>query len=153
MSVQPAFEWYAFDAAAPLAGAERAGAVVRDAAGRARALHFAPQRWLLPQPDDALLGQLLARESSAGGVLCDVTGRWCLLELPSPAAGRHPLQAAAAPELVLRDRDAAALWLFDCPVLLARGAAGFEVWVESSYADGFRAMLDRIEARPQAADA
>ena len=129
-----AFEWCAFTGRLPVAQP-----------GSGQALHIAPARWLLLGPNDAWLAQLARAEQAGRGALTDVTGRWESVAMPgsTPPAGLadHPLNAAAPLELVLRDRDVASLWAFDCPVLIVRHADRIEVLVEASYACSFRAML------------
>lgn len=159
----PCFEWVAFagglpgvngreDQPAPLrpgavessTAGLRPGAVIRDQGG-VLGLHYAPTRWLIPEPDVTLLTALKEAQSSGQGLLTDVTGRWrvlrasaakpsAVLQPPMP----HALSAGMPVELYLRGRDVAALWLFDCPVLVVRGDSNFEIWVEASYEAGFR---------------
>ncbi len=155
----PSFEWLAFDPGLPgtdgsvtNAIAEAPGAVARDETGRALALHFAPSRWLLPAPDVRWLGALSAAAAQGRGALTDVTGRWRSIDVPTgadPAArDAHPLRAGVPLDSILRGRDAASLWVFDCPVLIARRtAAEFEIWVEASYEASFREMLATIGDR------
>ncbi|MFI4889346.1 MAG: hypothetical protein ACHQIL_02325 [Steroidobacterales bacterium] len=126
------YEWCAFDGALP--GAPHPGP----------ALHIAPARWLLRGLDQAWLAQLADAEQAGRGALTDVTGRWESVAQPDSALtplADHPLNAAAPLELVLRDRDAALLWAFDCPLLLVRHRDRIEVLVEASYASSFRALL------------
>jgi hypothetical protein len=78
-------------------------------------------------------------------VLTDITGRWRVVHTPAPAPTGarcivpHPLAGAMPIELYLRGREVAALWVFDCPVLVLRQGAGLDVWVEASYEAGLRA--------------
>lgn len=143
----PCFEWTAFEAGLPPAKTLkiRPGMVIRDGSGRAVALHPAPAQWLLPQPVESWLTELHAAQAQGRGVLTDVTGRWRVVHTPAstPTAARfivpHPLAAAMPLELYLRDREVAALWVFDCPVLVLRQGTGIDVWVEASYEAGLRA--------------
>jgi sarcosine oxidase gamma subunit len=125
-----AFEWCAFDGGMP---------------GAAVALHVAPARWLLLEPDAARLAELTDAEQAGRGALTDVSGRWVRVEMPGGAApvrlADHALNAAAPLELVLRGRGVASLWAFDCPVLIVRHDDRIEVLVEASYAASFRALV------------
>lgn len=137
---------------APAAGPDwpRApGAALRDAAGRALLLHIAPGRWLAPDPDAALLTRLETLARTGAGHLVDVTGKWRALALREPDAAR--LVASGIPaSLVLAGRECATVWMFDCPVVLARAATGFDLWIQSSYAASFAAMLESLRARSRA---
>ena len=108
----PAWEWVAFDGALP--GEPR---------GAGTALHIGPARWLLVAPGEPWLEELAAAGRRGQGALTDVSGRWVPVEFPADetdGGAAHPLAAAVPLELVLRDRDVAALWAFDCPVLVVR---------------------------------
>lgn len=119
------------------------GAMRRDAAGRATLLHFAPGRFLLPAPTPDLARQLDSLAQAGVGVTFDVDGKW--RELTITGSGVHRLLSSGADvAAVLAHRECAALYLFDCPVVLARRADGFDVWVQASYATDFRETLDRI---------
>jgi sarcosine oxidase gamma subunit len=124
------YEWIAFTAGLP-AGMEPAPQ---------RALPIAPARWLLVDPDPADLDACAASAAADAGALIDVSGRWSRVALDDP----WPLRAGIALDLVLRGREAAAAWIFDCPVLLARRGDGIDCWVESSYSASFAAMLERV---------
>jgi sarcosine oxidase gamma subunit len=134
-----AYPGRAVDAAAVSAWPVKAGGVLRDAAGRATALHFAPGRWLLPAPAPALLQQLLSLERAGSGMLIDVDGKWQELRFASGDA-RAFLARSIDVEAVLTDRECAALMLFDCPVILARHKDAFNLWVEASYVRSLRAL-------------
>ncbi len=122
-----------------LSGAEEApGSVRRTASGKAEMLHFAPDRWLVPEPSEALLESL----RSPDAMLFDVGGKWRVVPLADPAV----LKRAVDVEAVLANRECAALTLFDCPVILS-GAN--EVWVHASYFDAFsRAVAPRPSLLP-----
>ena len=105
-------------------------------------MHVAPGRWLLPDPEPALLALLESSVAKDGGMLTDVSGKWRGLDVTGPGATRA-LRAAVAVESVLADRDCGALLLFDCPALLIRQARGFSVWVTSSYARALEDLLAR----------
>jgi hypothetical protein len=112
---------------------EAPGAVRRTASGRAEMLHFAPFRWLVPEPTEALLEIL----RSPDGMLFDVSGKWRIVPLADPAV----LKRAADVEAVFAGRECAALTLFDCPVILT---SANEAWVHASYFDAFsRAVAPR----------
>lgn len=120
------------------------GAVRRAPSGAAQLLHFAPGRWLMPEPDAALM--LQAGKLVAGGAaeLIEVEGKWRKLAL-SGAAATRVLSAGVAVESVLAARECAALTLFDCPVILARRLGEFDLWVQSSYFPSLEARLESIE--------
>ena len=98
----PAFEWVAFDGAG---------------AGTDIALSVAPARWLVVAPQESWLTARALAEQAGHGTLIDVSGRWVPVDI---AQDSQPLSAAAPLDLILRDRDVAALWIFDCPVLIVR---------------------------------
>jgi sarcosine oxidase gamma subunit len=119
------------NALSPWAGwPTNAGAVRHAPDGSPEVLHFAPSRWLLPNPTGDLLAG--AAEQSAA-MLVDVEGKWQRRSLRGSGAMRL-LAATADVEAMLTGRDCAALSLFDCPALVARGHGSIEVWVLSSYA-------------------
>jgi sarcosine oxidase gamma subunit len=122
----PAFEWIAFDGAG---------------AGTDIALGVAPARWLVVAPPRAWLEERELAEKAGRGALIDVSGRWVPVDLD-----RHPqaLDAAAPVDLILRDREVASLWIFDCPVLIVRCKGETRLLVEASYAHSLRAMLARL---------
>lgn len=133
-----AWEWHSFDGQLP--GTPRAGSAP---------LHVGPGRWLLVAAQEAWIAELQAAQQDGRGALVDVSGRWVPFEFvdgghdegdPADSA-THPLAAAAPLDLLLKDRDVAALWMFDCPVLLVRRNGATGVLVEASYAHSFRAML------------
>ncbi len=108
------------------------GAVRYDAQRRPVLLHFAPGRWLAPDPDDETRALLSAAAQAAAGVVVEVTGKWDALSIRGPGATRL-LACAIDIAAVLEARDCAALTLFDCPATVARAPEGFAVWVQSSY--------------------
>ena len=121
------------------------GAAWHDPAGRATLLHFAPGRFLAPAPTPELARHLAALEAAGIGALFDVDGKWRAFTLEG--AGAAALIAAGLDaEAALAHRDCAAVTLFDCPVVLARIAGGFELWVHASYATDLRGSLERLGA-------
>jgi heterotetrameric sarcosine oxidase gamma subunit len=121
------------------------GAVRYDAQGRSLLLHFAPGRWLAPDPIDETRSLLGAAALAGAGVVIEVTGKWDALLIRGPGATRL-LACAIGIEAALDARDCAALTLFDCPVTLARVSQGFGVWVQSSYTADFLATAAHFQA-------
>jgi hypothetical protein len=121
----------------------RPGDVARDAAGRARLVHFAPGRWLAPAPDAALVTELSALERAAAGTLVEVSGKWCAVALEA-SLGKAVLASAIDVEAVLAGREAAAVMLFECPAVLARGALGYDLWVGASYLHALGTVVDAL---------
>src|ERR1700722_20395968 len=111
--------------------------------GRAVLLHFAPSRFLAPAPTPDTERRLLALQAAGVGVLFDVEGKWQAFALTAPGAERA-LSSTIDLTQALGGRDCAALHLFDCPAILSRRGAGFEVWVEASYAVAFREVLSEL---------
>ncbi len=116
------------------------GAVLRSMGGRPEALHFAPGRWLLPSVSAALAARCRGFVTAGLAALVDVEGKWRMFALRGPGAKRS-LAAGVPVELILRQRACAALTLFDCPVVLSRRDAAFEVWAHASYSMHLRAAL------------
>jgi heterotetrameric sarcosine oxidase gamma subunit len=137
------FKAYAY----PLAGAWTAvfpsapGAVVRNGMGRCELLHFAPGRWLAPEPSPELAARLTAAAAAGAGVQIGVDGKWHAITIAGPGAQRA-LARTVALDAILAARDCAALTLFDCPSIIARSDAAFDIWVQSSYAADFVASLE-----------
>jgi len=90
--------------------------------------HFAPRRWLLFEPDESRLADLL----TGGSRCCDALGKWKLFTAAVSEA-QLALAAAIDVEQILSKRGCARAQLFDCPVVLARLEHAFLVCVESSY--------------------
>jgi len=149
----PCFEWTGFGHRLVALGehSERPGQVNR-LWGAGRSLHYAPDRWLIPLPAPSTLEELERAANAGGGVLTEVSGKWLLIRVAGAAiAGAAqaepsttPLAAGFAKELVLKDRDCAALWLFDCPVIVSRDAPDLEIWLEASYEASFLSTLDSL---------
>jgi sarcosine oxidase gamma subunit len=105
-------------------------------------LHFAPARWLLPDPD-AELGAWLSAAEAGAGTAVEVEGKWAALELNGPDASRL-LSSSLDVAAVLDARDCAAVVMFDCPGVLATSSQGYLVYVQSSYAADFKAAVARL---------
>ena len=139
-SLEACFEFVAYSS--PAGGARtllsKPGQVERDARGRAQLLHFAPRRLLVPTPTASVKNELLDFEARGVGVLVDVEGRWRSLHVEGPPAW-HLLASTIDIDSVLRDRGCAAVPLFDCPSIVAREGSAFDLWITSSYLEGFLA--------------
>jgi sarcosine oxidase gamma subunit len=109
-------------------------------------LHFAPARWLLPDPG-AELDAWLSAAAAGAGIAVEVEGKWTALELAGPDAARL-LCSSLDVGAVLESRDCAAVALFDCPAVLATSARGYIIYVQSSYAADFKAAVTRLCAGP-----
>ena len=142
----PTLEFVAF--AFPPDGAFRAawpvepGAVSLGPDDRPTLLHFAPARWLLPDPGGQLMALVAAAVDAGAGTVVDVSGKWQAMQLTGSGAARV-LASAVDVRAVLAGRGCAALTLFDCPLVLAGAAGGFALWVRASYADDFAAAVER----------
>ena len=143
----PCYEWTAYGALPAELGANapRPGAVCIAADGGTVSLHPAPARWLLPDVAPAVVAALDAAQRAQAGVLTDVTGKWRRLRFVATdraaPAQAHPLSSGLPIELLLNDRDCAATWVFDCPVIVARCAEELETWIEASYEASFVELL------------
>ena len=142
------YEFVAYPLECPAIGSRyawptQAGAALRDAAGRPRLLHFAPQRWLAPEPDAALLEELRRLEREACGALVDVEGKWREVRLPQAHACRI-LSCSIDVAAVLADRDCAAVVLFDCPAILARQGGNYLLWIAASFIESFVAVSSAL---------
>jgi sarcosine oxidase gamma subunit len=109
------------------------GAVSHPQYGTARLLHFAPDRWLIPEPSVELLAQLNAQTDV---VIVNTDGKWSRVTLQGSGVDRL-LSSTIAVDTVLKNRQCAAVVLFGCPTILLRLSKGYEVWVLASYADSF----------------
>jgi sarcosine oxidase gamma subunit len=137
--VAPGVPLKTFEGALPIA----AGGVLRDSAGRAELLHFAPRRWLVPGPSEPLYRQLVERDLAGDGALVDVDGKWQSFRLEGASVVRI-LETAVSIDAVLFNRSCAALALFDCPTIVARDGSGFDCWVMSSYAESLLTGIGRL---------
>jgi len=122
------------------------GTVRRDESGQATVLHFAPGRFLLPSPASDMVEHFEHLQEAGIGALVDVEGKWRTFTLTGPGAERA-LSSTVDLMRVLGGRDCAALYLFDCPAVLARRSHAFDLWVEASYAATLRECLDGL--RPE----
>ncbi len=133
------------DARGAVAVALLPGGVRRGANGDPAILHFAPGRYLLPDPAPELDAWVAAAAARGTGTAIEVEGKWTALELSGPDAARllsSSLDAAA----VLESRECAAVVLFDCPAVLAVAATGYLVYVKASYAADFSAAIERLRS-------
>jgi sarcosine oxidase gamma subunit len=144
LPAQPVLEFVAFASASSASGLLPVGpgAARFDASRRPVLLHFAPERWLAPNPDLDTRASLARAAGEGLGVLIDVSGKWDEVRIHGQGAGRL-LACDLAIEEVLKDRDCAAVTLFDCPATVARAPDGFVVWVQSSYTSDFMACAER----------
>jgi hypothetical protein len=116
----------------------RPGQVSRDADGRPALLHFAPRRWLVVSPGANLKAGLADLDDRGLGALVDVDEKWLPLRVGEPSKSLGTCIAAGA---VLRDRQCAAVSIFDCPAIIAGGESGIDLWVASSFVDTLRAAF------------
>jgi len=111
------------------------GAVRGDDEGR-KHLHFSPGRWLT----------LCAAASAARRILpatlavVDVSGKWHLLRLTG-ADAENVLRFQLAVDGIFAGRACAAVTVFDCPAVIERHSAGFDVWTHASYSEHLRDAL------------
>jgi heterotetrameric sarcosine oxidase gamma subunit len=131
----------------PIAGAWAApfptapGAVTRDGMGRCELLHIAPGHWFVPEPSPQVAARVDAAASAGAGVRIGVDGKWQAVRFAGPGAQRV-LARTVALDTILAGRDCAALTLFDCPSIIARSDAAFDIWVQTIYAEDFMACLE-----------
>jgi heterotetrameric sarcosine oxidase gamma subunit len=116
------------------------GAVIRDGTGRCELLHIAPGHWLVPEPSTEVAARLDAAAAAGAGVRIGVDGKWQAVSIAGPGAQRA-LARTIALDTILAGRDCAALTLFDCPSIIARADAAFDIWVQASYAADLMASL------------
>jgi sarcosine oxidase gamma subunit len=118
-----------------------AGGVLRGSNGCPELLHFAPRRWLVPNPSGPRHRALTELERKGGGTLIDVEGKWQLLRLMGDGAG-DILGSSVSIDGVLIGRSCAGIAIFDCPTVVVRDGTTVDCWVRSSYLGSF---LDAIE--------
>jgi len=121
------------------------GATRVDAAGRAELLHFAPGRWLAPEPSPAVLALLEGAERAGAGTQVDVTGKWDRIDVSGSAAARL-LASTIEIGSVLAGRGCAAVTAFDCPAVVSGGGEDFALWLQSSYTADFMATATRLRS-------
>ncbi len=139
-------EFVAFGAAhGTLAGdwPRAAGAALRGADGWPVILHFAPARWLLPQPDVTMIDRIEAAVAAGAGAAIEVEGKWVTLSLCGADAARL-LSSSLDVAAVLAGRDCAAVELFDCPAVLASAAPDYRIYIKSSFAADFTVAVERL---------
>jgi len=141
-----AYAWPA-DACASPDWPREPGAVRRNAQQQPALLHFAPARWLAPAPAPELRRLLEGAASAGAGSLIDASGKWMTVDIAGTGAARL-LACTLDIEAVLRDRECAAVTLFDCPAVAARVAQGFRLWVQASYAAHLLAIAQECGAGP-----
>jgi heterotetrameric sarcosine oxidase gamma subunit len=131
----------------PIAGAWAAsfptapGAVSRDGMRRCELLHIAPGHWLVPEPSTQVTARLDAAVAAGSGVRIGVDGKWQAVTIAGSGAQRV-LARTVALDTILAGRECAALTLFDCPSIIARSDAAFDIWVQASYAADLMASLE-----------
>jgi len=126
------------------------GGVRRDAQGRPEMLHFAPARWLLPEPDASSCAAAAAAAAAGTGAAVDVESKWTVMTLEG-ADSRRLLSASLDVAAVLESRDCAAVVLFDCPAVLTASGDGYWIFLKASYAADFEAAVLRLCAQPRSA--
>jgi hypothetical protein len=105
------------------------GSVVRGEYAQT-ALHFAPCRWLLIEPEQTRIDSLVAH----GAKVFEVSGKWQAFRVSTPEE-QYALDAGFDVEFVLRERSCARLLLYDCPVIVATQGGDTLIYVESSYTE------------------
>lgn len=122
------------------------GGATRRANGHPAILHFAPGRYLLPDPSAELDAWMAAAVARGAGAAVEVEGKWAALELSGPDSARL-LSSSLDVAAVLESRDCAAVVLFDCPAVLTATATGcYLVYVKASYVADFSAAIERLRA-------
>ena len=111
------------------------GAAWTDGQGR-RHLHFSPGRWLTLCPSAAAAPP----ELPASVAVVDVSGKWHRLRLTGADAERV-LRFQLAVDHIFAGRACAAARAFDCPAVIERDSAGFDVWTHASYSEHLRSAL------------
>jgi sarcosine oxidase gamma subunit len=119
------------------------GEVRRAADGAPLLLHFAPGRWLAPDPGLGSGGLIDAAVERGLGTRIDVDGKWVAMRLTGADAAQI-LANTLDIRAVLADRDCAALHLFDCPAIVMSAEGGYRLWVVASCAQAFEAAVGRL---------
>ena len=115
--------------------------------GAGQSLHYAPGRWLIPNAEPSTLADLERAAAVGEGALTEVSGKWLRIVIAGAALAdsrEWPLAAGFAREHLLKDRDCAALWLFDCPVVVSMAGPDLDIWLEASYEASFLSMLESL---------
>ena len=110
--------------------------------GQIRLLHFAPGRFLAPSPQSSLIQVLDDLQADGVGVVFDVEGKWHAYRMTGRGSERF-LASTIDVSRALRNRDCAAVPLFDCSAIVAGRPGGFDVWVEASYSRAFKERADQ----------
>ena len=119
-----------------------AGDVRVSAAGVPLLLHFAPGRWLIPNPG-LEAGQMVAAAAALGlGARIDVTGKWAPMRLAGADSVRV-LCSTIDIRAVLGGRACAAVQLFDCPAIVTAVGGGYLLWIAASCAAAFATAIER----------
>jgi sarcosine oxidase gamma subunit len=118
------------------------GAVTRNGLGQCELLHIAAAHWLAPEPSTELAALLDDATTAGAGVQIRVDGKWQAIMLAG-AGARRALARTVPLDTILAARDCAAVSLFDCPAVIARSEAGFDLWVQASYAADLLASFER----------
>lgn len=104
--------------------------------GDNRILHFAPGTWLSLECDSSIASD----PPTPDAILTNVTGKWIGLRL----TGRHVQNVLAshiAVNVILKNRQCAALRICDCPAVLVLTGEVREVWTHASYRNSLLAAL------------
>jgi sarcosine oxidase gamma subunit len=128
------------------------GEIRASAAGAPLLMHFAPGRWLAPDPGVEARQMVEVAAVLGLGVSVDVTGKWVPMQLEGVDAARV-LASTIDIRALLGGRRCAAAHLFDCPTIVATAGDGYGLWVGASYTAAFAAAIERQVACAPAAEA
>jgi sarcosine oxidase gamma subunit len=111
-------------------------------------LLIAPARWLLM--GDALSSHAseLALLRERGASLVDVSAKWCRFEFAAARAHECLSRVIDLAQVMGGGRDCAALTVLDCPAVLLRSGAGYELWVMRSFAEWLHQRLIALPGWP-----
>jgi heterotetrameric sarcosine oxidase gamma subunit len=118
----------------------RPGGTQRDAQGRLAILRIAPDRYLLPEPDESVIALAKEAVDAKFCAMIEVSGKWQCFRLVG-ARGRQVLAVSVNVEALLEDRGCASTTIFDCPAVVAQEGAGFRIWIARSFATSFSASI------------
>jgi sarcosine oxidase gamma subunit len=127
-------------AEAPAASAASAPGSVSSPAPGACVLYFAPERWLLTGFAPEAAATLAERLAGPAAALIDARSKWCRIAVRG-SRGAHLLARVLAVEQVLGTRACAACSVLDCPVIIQRSGAAFDLWVGRSWAPWLHATF------------